>query len=84
MRRRQRWTVHEQPLRSHSDEDNRIGSEPGRAKGAHRTVSAVSAENVGGTLPEKRFSPRALRHSVPVRHARVGWETERAAARHTA
>jgi hypothetical protein len=34
----------------------RVGGEPGRAKGAHRSVSAVSAEIVGGTLPEKRFS----------------------------
>ncbi len=57
--------------------------EPGRAKGAHRRVSAVSAEIVGGTLPEKRFSLRYLRHSVPVQHARVGRETARAAARRT-
>ncbi len=35
-------------------------------------MSAVSAEIVGGTLPEKRFSWRRLRRSVPVRHARVG------------
>ncbi len=47
----------------------RIGGEPGRAKGTHRYVSAVSAEIVGGTLPEKRFSPRALCRSVPVRRA---------------
>jgi hypothetical protein len=46
-------------------------------------VSAVSAEIVGGTLPEKRFSSMDLRHSVPVRHARVGRETARAAAGHT-
>ncbi len=39
-----------------SDEGNRIGGEPGRAKGTHSDVSAVSAEIVGGTLPEKRFS----------------------------
>jgi hypothetical protein len=32
-------------------------------------VSAVSAEIVGGTLPEKRFSTRALCRSVPVRRA---------------
>jgi hypothetical protein len=51
--------------------------------GAHRYVSAVSAEIVGGTLPEKRFSRRFLRHSVPVQHARVGRETARAAARRT-
>ena len=67
-----------------SDEDNRIGSEPGRAKGAHRNVSALSAEIVGGTLPEKRFSKRYLRRSVPVQHARVGRETAQAAARRTA
>jgi hypothetical protein len=42
--------------------------------GAHRYESAVSAEIVGGTLPEKRFSPRALCHNAPVRHARVGRE----------
>ena len=30
-------------------------------------VSAVSAEIVGGTLPEKRFSKRFLRPNVPVR-----------------
>jgi hypothetical protein len=30
-------------------------------------VSAVSAEIVDGTLPEKRFSARFLRHNVPVR-----------------
>jgi hypothetical protein len=54
------------------------------AVGAHRYVSAVSAEIVGGTLPEKRFSRRFLRRSVPVQHARVGWETARAAAGRTA
>jgi hypothetical protein len=31
---------------------------------AHSRVSAVSAEIVGGTLPEKRFSPRFLHHNV--------------------
>jgi hypothetical protein len=31
----------------------RVGGEPGRAKGAHRRVSAVSAEIVGGTLPTR-------------------------------
>ena len=31
----------------------RIGGEPGRAKGAHRYVSALSAEIVGGTLPTR-------------------------------
>jgi hypothetical protein len=51
--------------------------------GAHRYVSAVSAEIVGGTLPEKRFSKRDLCHSVPVQHARVGRETARAAVGHT-
>jgi hypothetical protein len=61
----------------------RVGGEPGRAKGAHSVVSAVSAEIVGGTLPEKRLSARDLRHSVPVQHARVGRETARAAARRT-
>ncbi len=50
---------------------------------AHRYVSALSAESVGGTLPEKRFSLRDLRHSVPVQHARVGRESARAAARRT-
>ena len=51
MRPRQRWTAHvlaQRRLR-------RIGGEPGREKGAHRRVSAVSAEIVGGTLPEKRL-----------------------------
>jgi hypothetical protein len=48
------------------------------------SVSTVSAEIAGGTLPEKRFSLRPLRRSVPVRHARVGRETARAAARGTA
>jgi hypothetical protein len=47
-------------------------------------VSAVSAEIAGGTLPEKRFSPRSLCHNEPVQHARVGQETARAAARRTA
>jgi hypothetical protein len=28
--------------------------------GAHRYVSAVSAEIVGGTLPEKRLMPKRL------------------------
>jgi hypothetical protein len=46
----------------------RVGGEPGRAKGTHMSVSAVSAEIVGGTLPEKRLSPRSLRRSVPVQH----------------
>ena len=31
----------------------RIGGEPGRAKGTHMAVSAVSAEIVGGTLPTR-------------------------------
>ena len=30
------------------------------------SVSAVSAEIVDGTLPVKRFSPRSLRHNVPI------------------
>ncbi len=58
-----------QPLRSRSARRRRIGGEPGRAKGTHRYVSAVSAEIVGGTLPEKRFSLRRLRRSVPVQRA---------------
>ncbi len=51
---------------------------------AHRYVTAVSAEIAGGTLPEKRFSPRDLCHSVPVQHAQYGRKTARAAARRTA
>jgi hypothetical protein len=62
----------------------RVGGEPSRAKGAHMDESAVSAEIVGGTLPEKRFSKRFLRRSVPVRPARVGRESARAPARRTA
>ncbi len=62
----------------------RIGGEPGSAKGAHRSVSAVSAEIAGGTLPEKRFLLRYLRRSVPVQNARDGRETARSAARRTA
>ena len=31
----------------------RVGGEPGRAKGAHKYESAVSAEIVGGTLPTR-------------------------------
>ena len=31
----------------------RVGGEPGRGKGAHRPVSAVSAEIAGGTLPTR-------------------------------
>ncbi len=77
MRPRRRWTAHAQLLRFARQ------GEPGRAKGTHMCVSAVSAEIAGGTLPEKRFSSRTLRHSVPVQHARVGWETARAAARRT-
>jgi hypothetical protein len=61
----------------------RIGGEPGRAKGTHMSVSAVSAEIAGGTLPEKRFSKRLLRRSVPIEHARFGQKTARAAARRT-
>jgi hypothetical protein len=38
--------------------------------GAHRYVSAVSAEIAGGTLPEKRLPLRALRHSVPIRRVK--------------
>ena len=41
---------------------HRIGGEPGCAKGTHMYVSAVSAEIVGGTLPEKRFESMTLRH----------------------
>jgi hypothetical protein len=80
MRPRRRWTAHVLALRRR----RRIGGEPGRAKGAHRNVSAASAEIVGGTLPEKRFSPSSLCHSVPVQHARVGRKTTLAAARRTA
>jgi hypothetical protein len=61
----------------------RVGGEPGRAKGTHMNESAVSAEIVAGTLPEKRFSRRSLRRSVPVQHARVGRKTARAAPRRT-
>ncbi len=75
--------AHAQPLRSRSNAGTRVGGEPGRAKGAHMAVSAVSAEIVGGTLPEKRFSPRSLRQNVPVQHTRVGRETTRAAVRRT-
>ncbi len=35
--------------------------------GAYMAVSALSAEIVDGTLPEKRFWRRVLRHNVPVR-----------------
>jgi hypothetical protein len=35
----------------------RIGGEVGRAKGAHRRVSAVSAEIVGGTVPTRPGYP---------------------------
>jgi hypothetical protein len=62
----------------------RISGEPGRAKGTHMPVSTVSAEIVAGTLPEKRFSLRDLRHNVPVQNARVGRETARVAAKRTA
>ncbi len=31
----------------------RIGGEPGRAKGTHMAVSAVSAEIAGGTVPTR-------------------------------
>jgi hypothetical protein len=54
------------------------------AVGAHRFVSALSAEIAGGTVPEKRFSPRYLCRSVPIQHARVGRETARAVTRRTA
>jgi hypothetical protein len=43
----------------------RIGGSKARV-GAHRYVSAVNAEIVDGTAPEKRFSPSSLRHNVPV------------------
>ncbi len=46
-------------------------------------MSAVSAEIVGGTLPEKRLSLRDLRRTVPVQHVRVGRETARAEAERT-
>jgi hypothetical protein len=35
--------------------------------GTHRYVSAVSAEIVGGTLPEKRLVKMFLRHTVLIR-----------------
>ncbi len=35
--------------------------------GAYRYVSAVSAEIVDGTLPEKRLPPRPLRHNELIR-----------------
>jgi hypothetical protein len=57
------------PTRSLLRRRRRISGEPGRAKGAHRYVSAVSAEIAGGTLPEKRFFPRYLCRSVPFRRA---------------
>jgi hypothetical protein len=75
--------AHAQPLRLRCNAGTRVGGEPGHAKGTHSDVSAVSAEIVGGALPEKRFSLRFLRHSVPVQHTRVGRETARAAARRT-
>ncbi len=40
----------EPPTRSHALARQ---GEPGRAKGTHRRVSAVSAEIVGGTLPTR-------------------------------
>jgi hypothetical protein len=61
----------------------RFGGKPGRAKGTHMSVSAVSAESVGGTLSENRFSWRSLCHNEPVQHARVSRETAWAAARRT-
>jgi hypothetical protein len=84
-------------LTAHSDECGRAKDEPPTARcdagaasaaspaavKAYKCVSAVSAEIVGGTLPEKRFSPRILRRSVPVQPVRVGRETTRAAARRT-
>jgi hypothetical protein len=45
-----------------------INSNRGKAgSGAHKYVSAVSAEIGDGTLPEKRLSPRSLRHNVLIR-----------------
>ena len=61
----------------------RHGAHRRAAVGAHMTVSAVSAEIVGGTLPQNRFSSRRLRHNVLIQHARVCRETARAAARRT-
>jgi hypothetical protein len=40
----------ELPTRSLLRRMRRVGGEPGRAKGTHRRVSAVSTEIVGGTL----------------------------------
>jgi hypothetical protein len=46
-------TEDEPPTRSLLRRMRRIGGEPGRAKGTHMRVSAVSAEIVGGTLPTR-------------------------------
>ncbi len=49
------------PTRSHHTlalrRRRRIGGEPGRAKGTHMAVSAVSAEIVGGTVPTRPGQP---------------------------
>ncbi len=46
--------AHAQPLRSRSvNTSARARPREGDAKGAHRCVSAVSAEIVGGTLPTR-------------------------------
>ena len=47
----------------------RVGGEPGRAMGAHMSVSAVSAEIVGGTLPTRPGEP-----AMTLRAACVGGE----------
>ena len=49
--------------------------------GTHRYVSKVSAEIVAGTVPEKRFTLRALRHNVSVRTRESAGKTARAARR---
>jgi hypothetical protein len=52
MQPRRRWTAHALAKRR-MRRRRHIGGEPGRAKGAHRRVSAISAEIVGGTLPTR-------------------------------
>jgi hypothetical protein len=49
MRPHRKGTAHALALRRR----RRVGGEPGRAKGAHSDVSAVSAEIVGGTVPTR-------------------------------
>jgi hypothetical protein len=51
--------------------------------GAYKSVSAVSAEIVGGTLPEKRFAKRFLCHNVLICTPESAGKTARAAAGRT-